>query len=118
MTGKDWQEQFETYTVEKMYAYLSSFKLSRDPGTEYEYSNFGSVLLGHVLSLKAGTNFESLLLNRICSPVAPGQYPISLTAEMKSRLAMAMMIPEKFIRPLNSNCMPRQVECILRPTIS
>ena len=88
MTGKDWQEEFETYTVEKMYAYLSSFKLSRDPGTEYEYSNFGAVLLGHVLSLKAGTNFESLLLDRICRPLHMGNTRISLTAEMKSRLAM------------------------------
>jgi CubicO group peptidase (beta-lactamase class C family) len=88
MTGKDWQEQFETYTVEKMYAYLSSYKLSREPGTEYEYSNFGSVLLGHVLSLKAGTNFESLLLSRICRPLHMDNTRISLTAEMKSRLAM------------------------------
>jgi CubicO group peptidase (beta-lactamase class C family) len=88
MTGKDWQEQFETYTVEKMYSYLSSFKLSRDPGTEYEYSNFGNVLLGHVLSLKAGTNFESLLLDRICRPLRMDNTRISLTPEMKSRLAM------------------------------
>jgi serine-type D-Ala-D-Ala carboxypeptidase/endopeptidase len=88
MTGKGWQEQFETYTVEKMYAYLSNFKLSRDPGTEYEYSNFGVVLLGHVLSLKAGTNFGSLLINRICHPLQLDNTRISLTTEMKSRLAM------------------------------
>ena len=31
MTGKDWQEQFETYTVEKMYAYLC--ELQTEPGS-------------------------------------------------------------------------------------
>ncbi|HSU57428.1 MAG TPA: serine hydrolase [Candidatus Dormibacteraeota bacterium] len=88
MTGKDWQEQFETYTADKMYAYLSKFNLSRDPGSEYEYSNFGAVLLGHVLSLRAGTNFESLLLDRICRPLRMDHTRISLTAEMESHLAM------------------------------
>jgi D-alanyl-D-alanine-carboxypeptidase/D-alanyl-D-alanine-endopeptidase len=88
MTGKDWQEEFETYTVDKMYAYLSGFKLSRDPGAEYEYSNFGAVLLGHTLSLRAGTNFESLLLDRICRPLHMADTRISLTKAMKSRLAM------------------------------
>jgi D-alanyl-D-alanine-carboxypeptidase/D-alanyl-D-alanine-endopeptidase len=88
MTGKDWQEQFETYTVEKMYSYLSNYKLSRDPGTEYEYSNFGVVLLGHVLALKAGTDFESLLLDRICRPLQMNTTRIVPTAEMRSHLAM------------------------------
>lgn len=71
-----------------MYAYLSSYKLSRDPGSEYEYSNFGSVLLGHVLALKAGTNFESLLLNRICRPLHMDNTRIYLTPVLTSRLAM------------------------------
>ena len=37
MTGKDVREQYETYTVEKMYAFLSDYTLTRDPGTEFEY---------------------------------------------------------------------------------
>src|SRR6185503_9680392 len=52
LSSGDWKKQSETYTVEKMYACLSGFKLSRDPGTEYEYSNLGMALLGHVLALK------------------------------------------------------------------
>jgi D-alanyl-D-alanine-carboxypeptidase/D-alanyl-D-alanine-endopeptidase len=88
MSGVDVKEQFETYTIEKMYAYLSGFTLSRDPGTEFEYSNLGMALLGHVLERKAGTNFESLVVNRICRPLHMDSTRIVPTPEMKSRLAM------------------------------
>ncbi len=74
------RKQYETYTVEKMYAFLSGYTLSRDPGTEFEYSNVGMALLGHVIALKAGTNFESLVVNqRRTRPVRPGA-PITLTS--------------------------------------
>jgi D-alanyl-D-alanine-carboxypeptidase/D-alanyl-D-alanine-endopeptidase len=88
MTGKDAREQYETYTVEKMYAFLSSHTLSRDPGTEFEYSNIGMALLGHVIALKAGTNFESLVVNRICRPLRMESTCITPTPELKKRLAM------------------------------
>jgi D-alanyl-D-alanine-carboxypeptidase/D-alanyl-D-alanine-endopeptidase len=88
MAGADVKEQFETYTVERMYDYLSRFVLSRDPGTEFEYSNLGMSLLGHVLALRAGTNFESLVVNRICRPLHMEGTCIVPTPEMKSHLAM------------------------------
>jgi D-alanyl-D-alanine-carboxypeptidase/D-alanyl-D-alanine-endopeptidase len=88
MSGADVRQQFETYTVAKLYDYLSGFKLSRDPGTEFEYSNSGMALLGHVMALKAGTNFESLVVNRICRPLRMDSTRIVPTPEMKSRLAM------------------------------
>ncbi|HEX4646610.1 MAG TPA: serine hydrolase domain-containing protein, partial [Verrucomicrobiae bacterium] len=88
MTGADVREQYETYTVEKMYAYLSGFTLTRDPGTEFEYSNLGMALLGHVMALKVGTNFESLLVSRICRPLHMDSTCITLTPELKTRLAM------------------------------
>jgi hypothetical protein len=34
-----------------MYAFLSSYALSRDPGTQFEYSSVGMALLGHVIEL-------------------------------------------------------------------
>ncbi len=88
MTGATVKEQYETYTVEKMYAFLSGYTLSRDPGTEFEYSNVGMALLGHVLALRAGTNFESLVVNRICRPLHMDSTCIALTPELKARLAM------------------------------
>ena len=88
MTGADAKEQYETYTVEKMYAFLSGYALDRDPGTEFGYSNVGMALLGHVLALKAGTNFESLVVDRICRPLHMDNTCITLRPELKARLAM------------------------------
>src|ERR1051326_630051 len=88
MTGATVKEQYETYTVEKMYAFLSGYTLTRDPGTEFGYSNVGMALLGHVIALRAGTDFESLLVNRICRPLHMDSTCITLSAELKTRLAM------------------------------
>src|SRR6266705_4428943 len=88
MTGATVKEQYETYTVEKMYAFLSGYTLSRDPGTEFEYSNVGMALLGHVIALIAGTNFELLVVHRICRPLHMDSTCIALTPELKARLAM------------------------------
>jgi CubicO group peptidase (beta-lactamase class C family) len=71
-----------------MYAFVSSYKLRRDPGTEFEYSNVGMALLGHVIALRTGTNFESLVVNRICRPLHMDNTCITLTPELKARLAM------------------------------
>jgi len=43
--------------------------------------------LGHVIALKAGTNYESLVLDRICRPLKLDSTRITLTPELKARLA-------------------------------
>lgn len=88
MTGTNAKEQYETYTVEKMYRFLSSYQLTRDPGTDFQYSNVGMALLGDALSLRAGTNFESLVVDRICRSLGMTSTRITLTPQMKARLAM------------------------------
>lgn len=75
------------YTAEKLYAYLSGCKLTRKPGVKFEYSNLGSGLLGHVIALKAGTDYESLVVERICRPLQMESTRITLTPELKARLA-------------------------------
>jgi serine-type D-Ala-D-Ala carboxypeptidase/endopeptidase len=78
---------FADYTVEKLYAFLSGYKLTRDPGAKYEYSNLGFGLLGHVIALKAGTNYESLVVEQICRPLHMGSTQIILSPELKARFA-------------------------------
>ena len=75
------------YTAEKLNACLSGCKLTRQPGAKFEYSNLGSGLLGHVIALKAGTDYESLVADRICRPLKMESTRITLTPELKARIA-------------------------------
>ena len=75
------------YTVEKMYAFLSGHKLVREPGAMSEDSNLGMDLLGHAIELKAGSSYESLVVDRICQPLGMESTRIMLAPEQKARFA-------------------------------
>jgi len=45
------------WTVQGMYDFLGRCQLISKPGTKVLYSNLGFCLLGHVIELRAGTNF-------------------------------------------------------------
>ncbi|HSR48682.1 MAG TPA: serine hydrolase [Anaerolineales bacterium] len=77
------------YTREQMYAFLSSYLLPREPGSSYEYSNYGMGLLGNILAQEAAqADYEALLLERICRPLGMDSTRVQLSAEMQSRLAV------------------------------
>ena len=78
---------YADYTVEKMYAFLSGYRLTRDPGAQSDYSNLGMGLLGHVIALKAETDYESLVMDRICRALKMDSTQITLSPELKSRFA-------------------------------
>jgi CubicO group peptidase (beta-lactamase class C family) len=78
---------YADYSVEQLYQFLSAYQLTRDVGSQYEYSNLGGGLLGHVLALRAGMSYEALVKSRICVPVGMNSTGIALTPEMKARLA-------------------------------
>ena len=78
---------FADYSVEELYAFLSGYKLAHDPGTKFEYSSLGMGLLGHAIALKAGSDYESLVVERICRPLNMDSTRITLTPELKSRFA-------------------------------
>jgi CubicO group peptidase (beta-lactamase class C family) len=77
------------YTFEQMYAFLSGYRLTREPGSSYGYSNYGMGLLGNLLVRSAGqTDYEALLLERIYRPLGMDSTRVQLTADMRSRLAV------------------------------
>ncbi len=78
---------FADYTVEKMYAFLSGHELARDPGVKYEHGGVQMGLLGQAIALKARTNYDSLVVDRICRPLKMDSTRFTLTPELKSRLA-------------------------------
>jgi CubicO group peptidase (beta-lactamase class C family) len=79
---------YADYTVQQMYDFLSSYQLTRDPGEQFEYSNLGVGLLGHVLSIAAGTPYEELERERVWAPLGMTHTAITLTPWMKEHLAL------------------------------
>ena len=78
---------YAEYTASQLYAFLGSYRLDRDPGSKYEYSNVGFGLLGHALALRAGISYEDLLKRRIFEPLGMSSTTITLSAEQRSRRA-------------------------------
>jgi D-alanyl-D-alanine-carboxypeptidase/D-alanyl-D-alanine-endopeptidase len=83
-----WNNPYAGYTRERLYEFLSRYALPRDPGIKVEYSNLGMGLAAEAIALKAGTNFESLVVDRICNPLKMDSTRIRLTPELRARAAV------------------------------
>jgi serine-type D-Ala-D-Ala carboxypeptidase/endopeptidase len=78
---------YADYSVKQLYDFLSGYALTRDIDSEFQYSNLGGGLLGHVLGLAAGKDYESLVQTRILQPLGMRSTAVTLSPDMKSRLA-------------------------------
>ena len=87
MAPRDSTNPYADYSVDQMYAFLSTYELPRDPGETYEYSNLGVGLLGHALALKAGVSYEELVRRRVLAPLGMRETAITLTPALQARLA-------------------------------
>ena len=79
---------YADYTARQMYDFLSGYQLTRDPGALFEYSNLGVGLLGHILSLVAGTSYEEMVRARIWAPLGMTHTAIAFTPWMREHLAL------------------------------
>src|SRR5277367_2438208 len=87
LTGKDWSQRYDHYTVENMYAFLTSYTLTNTPGERFQYSNLGMSFIKDMMERKSGTKFESLIMDRICRPLHMDSTCITLTPELGARTA-------------------------------
>lgn len=85
---KDPANPYADYSPEQLFAFLSTYQLTRDIGSKYEYSNLGVGLLGQALARRAGLDFENLVRTRICVPLGMKSTGIALSPDMKARLAV------------------------------
>jgi len=83
----DGPNPFAHYTMNQQYEALSAHVLRYEPGTHYEYANWGFGLLGDVLARRAGLSYEDLLIERICWPLGLNSTRITLTPDMRTRMA-------------------------------
>jgi serine-type D-Ala-D-Ala carboxypeptidase/endopeptidase len=88
MSPSDPGNPYADYTVDQMYSFISGYKLTRDVGSAYEYSNLAQGLLGHILALNAGVPYESLMINTIARPLGMKETKITLDKKMKKNLAI------------------------------
>lgn len=88
LSPKDPADPYADYTVEQMYAFLSSYTLPRDVGAQFEYSNLGAGLLGHVLALRAGVDYETLVRTRVLEQLGMASTTVTLSAATRARLAI------------------------------
>jgi len=79
---------YADYTVQQMYDFLSNYQLTRDPGAEFEYSNLGVGLLGHILSRVTGMSYEEMERQRVWAPLGMTNTAITFTPWMKGHLAI------------------------------
>lgn len=70
---------FSNYTKENLYDFLRGYNFDGPFGYDYKHSATGITLLGHVLSLKADMDFDTLLTTRLFDSLGMHNTRINLT---------------------------------------
>jgi len=84
LIGKD---PYADVTVQDMADFLKTYKLPRQPGVKYAYSNLGAGLLGSALAARAEMSYENLIITRVCSPLGMLDTCITIDAAREWRMA-------------------------------
>ena len=88
MDPADPANPYADYSEKQLYDFLNGYELTRDIGSEYEYSNYAVGLLGHLLAAKGQMSYEELMLEVIAKPLGLKNTRIAFTPEMKKNLAI------------------------------
>ncbi|MCH8852658.1 MAG: beta-lactamase family protein, partial [Planctomycetes bacterium] len=87
----DVRNPYADYSAEKLFAFLADHSLGRDIGAKYEYSNLGVGLLGTLLARRGDSTLEELIRSRITAKLGMTDTAMTLTPDMKRRLAKGHM---------------------------
>ncbi|SMF69907.1 CubicO group peptidase, beta-lactamase class C family [Allosphingosinicella indica] len=68
--GQD--DPYAGYSAADLQADMAAVRLTRAPGSAFDYSNFGYALLGAALSHRTGKSYQELLQKRILDPLELG----------------------------------------------
>lgn len=81
------EDPYADYTEALLLDFLAGYELTRDIGESWEYSNLGVGLLGYLLGRAAGSDYETLLRDRITGPLGMTDTAITLSADQQARFA-------------------------------
>jgi D-alanyl-D-alanine-carboxypeptidase/D-alanyl-D-alanine-endopeptidase len=77
---------YARYTAADLHTALRATKPARAPGAGYDYSNYGTALLGHLLERRAGRPYAELLAEHICTPLEMTDTVLTLNKSQRHRL--------------------------------
>lgn len=77
------------YDFGLMLGFLKNYKLTRAPGSLYEYSNYAVGLLGSLIAIRHKSTYEQLIISSICQPLGMTSTAVKLTPGMQARFAQA-----------------------------
>src|SRR5258708_7302577 len=81
-------DKLKPYTIQDMYDWLNTYKLTYAPGSQWLYSNTGFALLGAVLSRVSDKTYDELVTTYISGPLNMPDTTQFPTDEQKTRLAV------------------------------
>jgi len=73
------------FDVARLYAFLRTRGIAKEPDAAFRYSNLGFGLLAHALSRRAGTDYETLLRQVITGPLGMRDTVVDLSREQQQR---------------------------------
>ena len=65
----DMNNPYADATERRLLDDLAATKLTREPGSKWEYSNFAMIVLSYALAKRSGKDFEALLRERLLEPL-------------------------------------------------
>ena len=87
MPMADPEDPYSDYTEAQLLDFLSHYPLTRDIGSQWEYSNLGVGLLGYLLGRAAHKDYPTLLRERITGPLGMHDTVLTLSTEQRKRFA-------------------------------
>jgi len=108
---EDEQAPYDDYDLVKLYEFLGEYELEKEPGAEYEYSNLGMALLGHVLAKADQKSYEEMMQARVFDRIFLRNTYLSYKDVDPSKMAQGHHLYEKvknwnlsIISPAGSIC--------------
>lgn len=88
MTSAASSDPYSAYTEHDLYAFLNTYRLPRDPGDRFEYSNLGFGLLGLALTHAAHERSYATLIGRfVFTPLHMNESEVALSLMPDPRMA-------------------------------
>ena len=86
LPSTDPQNPLAGYSTGLLLRYVSEAKLIAPIGQNFYYSNTGAALAGYMLARLAGTDYERLVVESICSPLGMADTRVTLSEDQLTRM--------------------------------